>query len=258
MKWVRFLQDDQPVWGHLEGQVITVHSGPPFASCRHETLEHLPLDSVRLLPPCQASKIVCVGRNYAEHARELGNEPPPEPLLFLKPPSSLLAPGGAIVLPPLSRRVEHEAELAVVIGRRCRHLRPDEALLPYLLGFTCLNDVTARDLQKKDNQWARAKGFDTFCPLGPWLETEPQPGPRPWDGLRVEGRVNGELRQQGNTADFLFSLERVLQTITAVMTLEPGDVVATGTPPGVGPLQPGDRVQVTIEGIGTLENVVSA
>lgn len=258
MRWVRFLQDGQPAWGHLEGDVVRIHSGSPFQACRHETIERLPLDALDLLPPCTATKIVCVGRNYAEHARELGNAPPPEPLLFLKPPSALLAAGGAILLPPLSRQVEHEGELAVVMGKRCRALREDESPLPYIFGFTCLNDVTARDLQKKDSQWARAKGFDTFCPIGPWVETEPKPGPRPWDGLTVECRVNGQLRQSGNTADFLFSLERILAAVTAVMTLEAGDVIATGTPAGVGPLAPGDRVQVTIEGIGTLENVVSA
>lgn len=258
MRWVKFLQCGQPAWGHLEGDIVTLHSASPFDGGRHETLERLPLDTLDLLPPCQATKIVCVGRNYAAHAQELGNQPPPEPLLFLKPPSALLPPRGAICLPSLSQQVEHEAELAVVIGKRCHGLSGNEPLLPYILGFTCLNDVTARDLQKRDGQWTRAKGFDTFCPLGPWIETAPKPGPRPWDGLTVECQVNGERRQRGNTADFLFSLERICVAITAVMTLEPGDVIATGTPAGVGALRAGDRVQVTIEGIGTLENVVAS
>ena len=263
MRWVRFEQDGEICWGHLEEGTITVHSGAPWAACRHATPERLPLESVPLLAPCQAGKIICVGRNYAAHARELGHAVPgaapgEAPLLFMKPPSAILAPGAAIVLPPVSRQVEHEGELAVIIGKRCRRLGAEEPVTPYVLGYTCLNDVTARDLQQTDQQWTRAKGFDTFCPLGPWIETAPQPGPRPWDGLQVETRVNGELRQSGNTRDFIFSLERVLQEITAVMTLEPGDVIATGTPAGVGKLGPGDRVEVTIQGIGTLANTVTA
>lgn len=262
MRWVRFEQDNEAVWGHLDGETITVHSGSPWTPCRHQAPERLTLDAATLLPPCQPTKIICVGRNYAAHAKELGHEVPRGaegelPLLFFKPPSAVLAPGGAIVLPPVSKQVDYEGELAVIVGRRCARLGAEESPAPYIAGYTCLNDVTARDLQNIDKQWTRAKGFDTFCPLGPWMETEPQPGPRPWDGLTVETRVNGELRQQGNTRDFIFSLERIFGAITAVMTLEPGDVIATGTPPGVGHLAPGDRVEVSITGIGTLASTVT-
>lgn len=210
-----------------------------------------------LLEPATPTKIVCIGRNYREHARELGNEVPAEPLFFLKPPSATLAPGGVIVLPPLSQQVEHEGELGVVMRRRCSHLRPGEDIRPYILGFTCVNDVTARDLQKRDAQWTRAKGFDTFCPFGPTV-TAPPDGAQFWRGLQLETRVNGEVRQRGNTDDFLFGLDQILQAITAVMTLEPGDLIATGTPAGVGPLRAGDRVSVEISGVGRLENTVSA
>ena len=263
MKWVRFLDAGGcPLWGHVEDDIIVAHSGSPLEAGHREGMERLPLDSTPLLPPCTPSKIVCVGRNYRDHAKELGNEVPSEPLLFLKPPSALLAPGGLILLPALAERVDFEGELAVVIGRRCRALQPGAAIAPYLFGFTCLNDVTARDLQKKDGQWTRGKGFDTFCPVGPWVEdwSEQKPGgrARPWEELAVETRVNGELRQQGNTRDFIFSLDQVLVAITAVMTLEPGDLVATGTPAGVGPLAPGDRVSITIADLGTLDNTVAS
>jgi 2-keto-4-pentenoate hydratase/2-oxohepta-3-ene-1,7-dioic acid hydratase in catechol pathway len=259
MKYVRFVQEDVPCWGRIEGDRIIVQSGTPLLrGCHHDTLENLPVDSTPLLPPCEPSKIVCVGRNYREHASELGNAPPKEPLIFLKPPSAVLATGAAIVLPPISQRVDYEGELAVVIGSRCSHLRTGEDIRPYIFGFTCLNDVTARDLQQQDGQWTRGKGFDSFCPFGPWIETAPQKGDKPWHGLGIRTTVNGEIRQQGNTADFIFSLEEILLWITAVMTLEPGDIVSTGTPAGVGPLHAGDRVAVTVEGIGTLENSVIA
>lgn len=260
MRWVRFLMEqDSPCWGRVEGSTIIVLSGSPFdRHGHHDTIERLPLTDTPLLPPCCPSKIVCIGRNYREHARELGNEPPAEPLLFLKPPSAVIAPGGEITLPRLSERVDHEGELALVIGRRCCGVQLDEDPRKYIHGYTCLNDVTARDLQKKDGQWARAKGFDTFCPLGPWIENAPNNSSRPWHNLRVETRVNGELRQQGNTSDFIFPVNVLLHAITAVMTLEPQDVIATGTPSGVGPLHAGDHVAITIEGIGTLENRVRA
>lgn len=262
MPWVRFLQEGQSCWGQLEGDHIQVYSGTPLgdhAACRPRPgIERLPLESAQLLPPCTPSKIVCIGRNYLEHARELGNEVPAEPLFFLKPPSALLPPGGTIRLPPLSGQVEYEGELGVVISRRCRNLPPDADPRPYLLGFTCVNDVTARDLQKKDGQWTRAKGFDTFCPVGPFVVEAPQAGDRPWEGLSIETRVNGQVRQQGNTRDCIFHLPQLLHAITAVMTLEPGDLLATGTPAGVGRLEAGDRVRVTITGVGTLENQVAA
>jgi 2-keto-4-pentenoate hydratase/2-oxohepta-3-ene-1,7-dioic acid hydratase in catechol pathway len=197
------------------------------------------------------SKIVCVGRNYLEHARELGNELPERPLLFLKPPSSLLGGGEAIVLPPESSQVEHEGEIAVVIGRRARHV-PEAQAWEFVAGVAPLNDVTARDLQKPDGQWTRAKGFDTFCPLGALVPLERLDR----DGLEVVCRVNGEVRQHGRVGEMAFSIPRLVAYISGVMTLEPGDVIATGTPAGVGPLRPGDVVEVEIPGAGTISNPV--
>ena len=262
MTWVRFLQDGQSCWGQIIGDHIQVCVGSPLdgGRCRpHPTLERLPLEGIGLLPPCLPTKIVCVGRNYRDHAAELGNPVPPAPLLFLKPPSSLLAPGGAIELLPITQHVDYEGELAVVVKRRCRRLPAGADIRPYILGFTCLNDVTSRDLQRIDTQWTRAKGCDTFCPVGPWLVENPSGNERePWDGLQVETRVNGELRQSGNTRDFIFPLPEIFRAITEVMTLEPGDLIATGTPAGVGRLHPGDRVIVSVSGIGALENSVVA
>jgi len=208
-------------------------------------------ESLQLLPPCTPSKVVCVGRNYAEHAKELGNEAPPEPIIFLKPPSALLAHGGTIVRPPQSQRVDHEGELAIVIGKTAKNVSAAN-WRDVVLGFTCANDVTARDLQKKDVQFTRGKSFDTFCPLGPCIVTDLDPS-----HLAIATRVNGETRQSGNTEQMIFSCGVLIEFITAVMTLLPGDVILTGTPAGVGPLQAGDVVEVTIEGIGTLRNLVA-
>ncbi len=216
-------------------------------------VDHVLLTEAVLLAPVQPSKIVCIGRNYREHAAELGHDVPPEPLIFLKPPSSLLAPGQNIMRPKISVRVDHEGELGVVIGKRCRSLHPEEDVRPYVLGYTCVNDVTARDLQNKDGQWTRSKGFDTFCPVGPIVSDELDP----WPGVAVGTRVNGEARQQGNTRDFIFPLDVVIRHISQVMTLLPGDLIATGTPKGVGPLQAGDVVEVTVQGVGTLRNPVA-
>jgi len=214
----------------------------------------LPLASVGLLAPVTPSKIVCIGRNYREHVKELNHTMPTEPLIFLKPPSAVLAPGGTILRPTaLSQRVDHEGELGLVIGKRCHGLREGDNLLDFILGYTCVNDVTARDLQNKDGQWSRAKGFDTFCPIGPVVVA----GLDPWQGVRVQTRVNGELRQDGTTADFIFALDVILRYISQVMTLEPGDVIATGTPAGVSPLQAGDIVEVSVGGVGTLRNPVA-
>lgn len=214
----------------------------------------IPLGSVRLLAPVMPSKIVCIGRNYREHAKELNHTIPTEPLIFLKPPSAILAPGQTILRPAsLSQRVDHEGELGVVMGKRCHGLREGDDAREFILGYTCVNDVTARDLQNKDGQWSRAKGFDTFCPVGPVIVS----GLDPWKGIAVQTRINGELRQDGTTADFLFPLDVILRYITQVMTLEPGDLIATGTPAGVGPLQPGDTVEVTVEGVGSLSNPVA-
>lgn len=212
-----------------------------------------PLDEIRFLPPSVPTKIVCVGRNYREHAAELGNTVPKEPLIFLKPPSSILAPGEPILLPPESQRVDFEGELAVIISRRCSRLAASDDTSSYILGFTCLNDITARDLQKLDVQFTRAKGFDTFCPFGPLLETH-----LPEAGATVETFVNGVKKQSGHTREMMFSVDAIIRWISQVMTLEPGDVIATGTPSGVGPLAANDVVEVSVSGIGTLSNPVAA
>lgn len=198
------------------------------------------------------SKIVCVGRNYAAHARELGNDTPERPLLFLKPPSAIIGPGDPIVLPPDSHQVEHEGEIAVVIGRRARHV-PEVEAMAVVAGFAALNDVTARDLQRMDSQWSRAKGFDTFCPVG-------RPGAAPgddWRALEVECRVNGEVRQHGSATDMVFGVPTLIAYASRIMTLEPGDLIATGTPEGVGPLAPGDVVEVELPGVSSLSNPVT-
>ncbi len=217
-----------------------------------KSIARLPLAEAKLLAPVRPSKIVCVGRNYRAHAAELGNEVPTEPLLFFKPPSSLLAPGEDIRRPKISGRTDYEGELGVVLSRRCHKLSADEDVRPYILGYTALNDFTARDLQKKDSQWTRGKGFDTFCPVGPVVTNEIDP----WAGVTVETRVNGDVRQQGNTRDFIFPLDVVIRYISEVMTLEPGDLIATGTPEGVGPVVAGDVIEITVEGVGTLRNRV--
>jgi 2-keto-4-pentenoate hydratase/2-oxohepta-3-ene-1,7-dioic acid hydratase in catechol pathway len=215
--------------------------------------EPFPLERAKLLTPFPiVSKIMCVGRNYAAHVRELDHEMPTEPLIFSKPPSSLLAPGGEIIRPTLSQRVDHEGELGILIGRRCHKMQEGESAKDYILGYTAVNDVTARDLQNKDGQWTRSKGFDTFCPFGPIINTDLDPG----SGIKVQTRVNGELRQDGNTRNMMFSIDRILYFISQFCTLLPGDLIATGTPEGVGPLQNGDVVEVSVEGIGTLRNPV--
>jgi 2-keto-4-pentenoate hydratase/2-oxohepta-3-ene-1,7-dioic acid hydratase in catechol pathway len=211
--------------------------------------EVLALEDVQLLAPCQPTKIVCVGLNYVEHARELKMQIPEDPVLFIKPPSSVLAPEGMIVYPASSQQVDYEGELGVVIGKRMRNVPANEAE-NYILGYTCFNDVTARDLQRKDGQWTRAKSFDTFAPFGPWIaKIDPT-------RADIETRVNGIVKQKSNTSDMIFGVPKLLEFISGVMTLEPGDVIATGTPTGVGPLQKGDTVEVEIKGIGTLKNSV--
>ena len=217
--------------------------------------EPLPFAQAKLACPVLPSKIVCVGRNYREHAAELGNDVPKEPLLFLKPPSSLLEPGGIIRYPKLSSRVDFEGELGIVIGRRARHIGPDEDVRSYIRGYTIVNDVTARDLQKSDGQWTRGKGFDTFCPVGPLVTNEIDPIS---NGIDLETHLNGAQKQAGNTSDFIFGIPVLLRYITAFLTLEPGDLIPTGTPAGVAPMQPGDTVTVSIAGIGALNNPVAA
>jgi 2-keto-4-pentenoate hydratase/2-oxohepta-3-ene-1,7-dioic acid hydratase in catechol pathway len=212
--------------------------------------ERVALADVRLLAPVQPSKIVCVGRNYAAHAKELGNQVPDEPLIFLKPPSSLLAPGAAIQLPAASQRVEHEAEIGIVIAKRLKHATAADALRA-IAGVTAVNDVTARDLQRKEVQFTRAKGFDTFCPVGPAIETELDLAQ-----LTVSARVNGVLRQSGSVDQMIFGIAALISFISNVMTLEPGDLISTGTPEGVGPLVPGDVVEIEVSGVGVLRNPV--
>jgi 2-keto-4-pentenoate hydratase/2-oxohepta-3-ene-1,7-dioic acid hydratase in catechol pathway len=216
--------------------------------------EPMPLSKASLLPPVTPSKIVCVGRNYREHAAELGNAVPTEPLLFLKPPSALLAPGGVIRLPKISERVDFEGELVLVVGKRARKLGPNANWREVIRGCTLANDVSARDLQKKDVQFTRAKSFDTFCPLGP-VVTDELDLDAP---LTIETRQNGEVRQHASTADLIFPIPALLDAITMVLTLEPGDVILTGTPAGVGPMKPGDRMEVSMPGIGVLINIVVA
>jgi len=214
------------------------------------------VSSLNLLAPVTPSKILCIGRNYRDHATELGNEVPKEPLLFLKPPSSLLAPNGIIRMPALSRRVDYEGELAIVIGKRCTKFRPDEDARSYIRGYTIANDVTARDIQKSDGQWTRGKGFDTFCPVGPIVSESIDPvAGKP---VTVTTRLNSEVKQHGSTADLIFPIPFLLQYISASITLEPGDIIPTGTPAGVGPVQPGDVVEVEIDGLGILKNTFTA
>jgi 2-keto-4-pentenoate hydratase/2-oxohepta-3-ene-1,7-dioic acid hydratase in catechol pathway len=239
-------------YGVLEDGDVHEISGPPWESWSHAG-GTWKLADVRLAAPVQPRKIVCVGRNYAAHAAELGNDVPKEPLIFLKPSTSLIGPDEDIVLTPYSQRIEHEGELAMVIGRRCSQLADSADALSYVLGYTCLNDVTARDLQKSDVQFTRAKGFDTFCPVGPHIET----GLDPTEVL-VEALVNGALRQSGSTALMVYPCAFLVRWISRMMTLEPGDVIATGTPAGVGPLLSGDSVEVRISGIGVLRNPVHA
>lgn len=211
----------------------------------------LDLDQVRLLSPVEPSKIVCVGRNYREHAAELGNKMPDEPLLFLKAPSAIIGMNDQIELPSQSQQVEHEGELGVVIGTRARNLAEDEDALSYVFGYTCVNDVTARDLQRKDVQFTRGKSFDTFCPVGPWIEDNLNP-----TNLTVTTSVNGEVKQQGHTGDMAFSVAYLIRYIASIMTLYPGDLIATGTPAGVSRLKHGDTVEVDVSGIGTLRNLI--
>ena len=264
MKYCRFERNGQAQYGLVEPfaghDVITrVLNTPPeeaggdLESLHTRRIDQLAFGDAQLLPPMRPSKIVCVGRNYREHAAELDHEVPQEPLIFFKPPSALLSPGGTVLRPKISQRVDYEGELGVVMGKTCYQPAAEEDVRNYILGYTCLNDVTARDLQNKDGQWARAKGFDTSCPVGPLVTDEIDP----WTGIGVETRVNGAMRQQGNTRDFIFALDVIIRHIAQVMTLFPGDLIATGTPAGVGPVVAGDVVEVSVEGVGKLRNVIA-
>ena len=250
MRIVRYqYKNEAPTYGWLLENKVGPIVGNIYGEYRRQEAT-LPVESVRLLAPVQPSKIVCIGRNYAEHAKEHAAEVPKVPLLFLKPPSSIINPGEAIVLPPQSQQVEHEAELVVVIGKRARNVTVEHAQ-DTVFGYTIGNDVTARDLQHSDGQWTRAKGFDTFCPFGPWVDTEFDPS----DAI-ITCRVSGSPRQMASTRDMVFNVSMLIAFISAVMTLEPGDLIFTGTPAGVGPLKDGDEVVAEIEGLGRLSNPV--
>ncbi len=251
VKIYRFLHAGNPAIGVAGGGRIIRYSGSDALNLGTPTSDSIPLADAALLAPVDPPKIVAVGRNYADHAKELGNDAPSEPVIFLKPPTAVLQPGGTIILPPQSQHVDFEGELAIVIGKTARNVSAAD-WRSVVLGFTCANDVTARDLQKKDVQFTRGKSFDTFCPLGPCIETDLDPA-----ALSLRTRVNGETKQDSTTGDMIFNCAVIVEFITAVMTLQPGDVILTGTPAGVGPLASGDQVEVEIEGIGLLRNVVA-
>lgn len=255
MRVARFAGDDDPQFGVVGDEdgvpTIAVLKGDPLYAGFELTGQKIPLEDVRLLAPViPRSKVVCVGKNYVAHAAEMGGEVPEEPLVFLKPNTSVIGPGEPIFYPAQSENVHFEGELAVVIGRICKDVPVGDAA-KVVFGYTVANDVTARDLQAKDGQWARAKGFDTFCPIGPWIETNLDPA-----DVRVVTRLNGDVQQDGRTKDMAFSVADIIAYVSSFMTLLPGDVVLTGTPEGVGPMQVGDTVSITIDGIGTLANQV--
>ncbi len=250
MKIVRVKAGDDIAYGVADSEGVSIYRGTPFVAWE-PTETVVPWESAHLLAPVLPTKVVCVGRNYVDHASERGTDVPEEPVIFLKPATSVIGPDAPVIHPSISNQVHHEAELAAIVGRVARNVRAEDAS-QYLLGYTAANDVTARDLQDRDGQWTRAKGFDTFCPLGPAIETELDPLER----LAVICRVNGEVRQAGFTSDMVFGVAEIIEFITTVMTLLPGDVVLTGTPAGVGKVESGDRMEVEIDGIGTLANPV--
>ena len=258
MKYCRFETAVGPQYGQIGDRagvpwierILRPFEEDPWTRPATPDFAPVPLSAVKLLSPVVPRKIVCIGRNYRDHAAELGNDVPKEPLLFLKPPSAVIGPEDAIHIPPQSQRVDFEGELVIVIGKKATKIGPDEDVRAYIRGYTIVNDVTARDLQKSDGQWSRAKGFDTFCPVGPLVTDEIDL----LSGVTVETRLNGEVRQQGHTRDLIFPIDVLLRHITAAMTLYPGDLIPTGTPAGVAPMKSGDRVEVQIEGIGVLAN----
>jgi 2-keto-4-pentenoate hydratase/2-oxohepta-3-ene-1,7-dioic acid hydratase in catechol pathway len=251
MKIVRYQDGVSTHWGIVEERAVRQIEGDPFGHFRLGSKTKR-VGEVRLLSPCLPSKIVAVGLNYRDHAEELKFKLPEEPLLFLKPSTSVIGPGEAVVYPTLADRVDYEAELAVVMGKVAKAVSVERAA-EYILGYSCLNDVTARDLQTKDGQWTRAKGFDTFAPMGPWIETDIDPS-----HLEISSYLDGERRQHSNTVQLIFGPLQLVSFISQIMTLLPGDVIATGTPSGVGPMAIGDRIDVVIEGIGTLSNTIVA
>jgi 2-keto-4-pentenoate hydratase/2-oxohepta-3-ene-1,7-dioic acid hydratase in catechol pathway len=252
MQIIRFThKKSDPKYGWVNENLVGALSSPPFGAYRRLEAT-IPFEEIRLLCPVQPGKIIAIGRNYPEHAKEHDVEIPEVPMIFLKPPSAVIGPGSTIILPPQSSQVEHESELGVVISRSGRWIK-QEAVKDHILGYTIVNDVTARDLQWRDNQWSRAKGFDTFCPTGPWIETDLDPS-----DILITCRVNDEIRQLSSTREMVFSITQLIVYISSVMTLEPGDLILTGTPAGVGALTDGDVVEIEIEGIGKLRNPVKA
>ncbi len=249
MKFCRIAHEGQERYCIVEDNAVRLLNGTPFAKYSL-TDTVLPVKAIRFLSPASPSKVVAIGKNYADHALEMGEDAPELPLLFLKPSTSVVAHEDAIVYPKQSERVDYEAELAVVMKKRCKNVSK-EAAMDYVLGFTCLNDVTARDLQSLDKQWTRAKGFDTFCPIGPWIETDFD-----WRDANIQLLLNGEIKQSSTTARMIHKCDALISFISEVMTLEPGDVIATGTPSGIGPMDKGDTVEVSIEGLGILRNTV--
>ena len=251
MKIVRLQTPEGIQYGTAEPEGVRLAQGSPLVEFETDTDVVLPYEDVQLLAPVFPTKVVCVGKNYVDHAAEMDSEVPDRPIIFLKPATSVVGPAAPIVLPPDSEEVHHEGELAVVIGKLARNV-PAEDASSVILGYTVANDVTARDLQRSDGQWTRSKGYDTFCPLGPAIATEFDP----LEGMRITTSVNGDVRQEGSTADLVFGVAELVEFVTRVMTLLPGDVILTGTPSGVGPIESGDRVDVEIEGIGVLSNPV--
>lgn len=249
MKYVCISRPEGPCWGIVKGEDVFTLTKPPFDGVDYDG-GSLPLNQCRLLAPCAPTKIVCVGKNYADHAQEMGAEAPGFPVLFIKGTNTLNRPDGAVHAPDFVERLDYEGELGVVIKRTAKNVKAKD-FADYVLGYTCLNDVTARDIQKHDGQWTRGKSMDGFCPIGPWVTDEVDPA-----ALRLITRLNGKAVQKGETAKFITPVPQLLEFITAAMTLEPGDVVATGTPAGVGPMIPGDVVEVEIEGIGVLKNQI--
>jgi 2-keto-4-pentenoate hydratase/2-oxohepta-3-ene-1,7-dioic acid hydratase in catechol pathway len=249
MRLVRFAAQGRLAYGILLNDEITELGCDGYASFTSLQTTHRIAD-VRLFAPVAPSKIVAVGLNYRDHAHELGMQVPESPILFLKPPTTVIGPGESIVYPPMSRQVDYEAEMGIVIKDRIHRIDPED-VRKHILGYTCANDVTARDLQKVDGQWTRAKSFDTFCPVGPWIETDLVP-----DDLLVESYLNGERRQSSRTSQFIFRVDYLVSYISQVMTLEPGDLVLTGTPAGIGPMKSGDEIEIRIEGVGNLKNRV--
>jgi 2-keto-4-pentenoate hydratase/2-oxohepta-3-ene-1,7-dioic acid hydratase in catechol pathway len=248
--FIHYLYQGKEAYGLLETEDrLRRISGDPFSGYQPGE-GSLALAEIKILPPCRPGKIIALGLNYRDHAREFDLELPAEPLIFMKPPSAVIAADEKILVPAMTRRVDYEAELAVIIGRTCRNVSR-EAVFSYILGYTCLNDVTARDLQTKDGQWTRAKGFDTFCPIGPCLVTDIDPG-----DLAVQSYLNGELRQSSRTSQLIFPIAELVAFISQVMTLFPGDIISTGTPSGVGPMKSGDTIEIRVEKVGRLINKV--